>query len=148
VSSIGSASPIIPPESRDGSPAAVERVVIVIHSPARAEMCTHPEPETTAPRGDRPSSGRHTRRTRRGGRHRRDEQSWFDLVDNVVHSWPLTFRVVVLVVAIATGSTAVIMALGVVGQLALAGLAARTGQVRQQRVEALRTGNDLPRKKK
>jgi hypothetical protein len=67
-------------------------------------------------------------------------------MDDVVRSWPLTLRVVVLILAIATGSTAVVMALGVVGQLALAGLAARGRQDRERRLRALRTGRDLPKK--
>jgi hypothetical protein len=57
----------------------------------------------------------------------------------------LTLRLVVLLLAIATGSTAVVMALGVVGQLALAGLAAPNRQDRERRIRALRTGRDLPR---
>lgn len=85
-------------------------------------------------------------RPARGGRHRRGERSWVDLVDDVVHSSPLAFRVTVLILAIATGSTAAVMALCVAAQLALAALAARGRRERQRRLRALRTGRNLPTK--
>lgn len=144
MASIRSAEPIIPPEDPKESREGIERVVIVIHSPTQP-VTPVPTGGEAPPSGDRESSGRHTGRSARGGRHRQEGRSWLDLVDDVMRSWPLTLRVVVLIFAIATGSTAVVMALGVVGQLALAGLAAGGRQERQRRLRALRTGQDLPK---
>lgn len=151
MASIGSTEQIIPPDDPKESPATLERVVIVIH-PSTQPECPVPA-RRTAPREDsrqpeQPSKQRPEQPTDRprGGRHRRDEQSWLHLADDVVRSWPLTLRVVVLILAIATGSTAVVMALGVVGQLALAGLAARGREERRRRLRAFRTAEDLPTK--
>ncbi len=140
MASIDSAEPIIPPEDAKESPAPMERVVIVIHSPTQPAGPTGREP---LPSGDRQPSGSRTGRTR-GGRHRRPEGSWLHLVDDIVRSWPLTLRVVVLILAIATGSTAIVMTLGVAGQLALAALAAQGREERRRRLQAFRTGDDLP----
>lgn len=141
MTSIRSAEPTIPPEDTNESPAAAKRVVIVIHSPALA-----PNGRATAPDGDPEFSEPHTGTIRRGGRHRREDREWFDLVDDVVHSRPLTLRVVLLIFAVATGSAAVVMALGVVGHLALVSLAAGRRQERRRRLRALQTGDDLPTK--
>jgi len=69
---------------------------------------------------------------RGGGRHRRRERTWTDLLDDVLRSWPVTVRVIVLVVAFATGLTAVVVVASIVGQLVLAGLAARGKREHQQ----------------
>lgn len=131
MSSIDSVSPIIPPVDQHEWPTAADRVLIVIHAPTQPTKAVVPRRETPPSR----ASGFAPHlicRMRGGGRHRRRERTWTDLLDDVLRSWPVTVRVIVLVVAFATGLTAVVVVASIVGQLVLAGLAARGKREHQQ----------------
>jgi hypothetical protein len=64
-------------------------------------------------------------------RHHRKEASWLGLAERVLHSWPITLRLAVLVVVLATGTAAVAAAVGVAGQLFLAGIGLRAHRRRR-----------------
>jgi hypothetical protein len=67
-----------------------------------------------------------------GGRHRAPESPW-DVVDRVLGSWPLTLRLAFLFLVLITGTVVLAAAVGVVGQLVLAGIAFRTQCRRRSR---------------
>ncbi|HEV7647308.1 MAG TPA: hypothetical protein VGP26_04025 [Actinophytocola sp.] len=71
------------------------------------------------------------------GRHHVDESSWLDVAERVLHSWPITLRLAILMVVLATGTAVVAAVVGVACQLALAGLGIRARVRRRRRVRAL-----------
>ena len=91
----------------------VERTVLVVHlpTPAHTDDCA-----------DRC----------RTGRHRAGAESWFDLLERALQSWPITLRMAVLVLVLVTGTAAVAAALGVAGQLLLIALGLRAHRRRRR----------------
>ena len=105
-----SINPLDPP----GTTLQCRRITVVIHE--------FGEPGLAVPRaaGIRPA----------GGRHRAPESPW-DVVDRVLGSWPITLRLAFLVLVLITGTAVLAAAMGVVGQLVLAGIAFRTQRRRR-----------------
>jgi len=71
------------------------------------------------------------------GRHHVEESSWLDVAERVLHAWPITLRLAVLTIVLATGTAVVAAVVGVVCQLALAALGIRARIRRRGRVRAL-----------
>src|SRR5262245_44024956 len=129
-------SPTNPAEVPEESPQRVARVTIYVHDwphdPVRsvariAPMLTRANPPA-AP----------TRKPPGGGRHRVNDSPWLGLVERVLTSWPITLRVVALLIVLLTGTAAVAATLGIGGQLLLATLGLRTRRARRHRLSAMR----------
>ncbi|MPZ84031.1 MAG: hypothetical protein GEV28_28005 [Actinophytocola sp.] len=73
------------------------------------------------------------------GRHRAGADSWMDLAERSLQSWPITLRVALLLVVLFTGTAAVAAVLGVAGQLVLAALGLRAHQRHRRRLAELRS---------
>jgi hypothetical protein len=71
-----------------------------------------------------------------GGRHRAPESAW-DFADRVLGSWPIALRLAFLFLVLITGTAVLAAAVGVVGQLVLAGIAFRTQRRRRPRLPEL-----------
>jgi hypothetical protein len=133
VSSICASPTINPPEPVLKRP---ERMTVVIHAFTPSRIRPAPDP----PFPDPPAQeGRRTGRRRQGdtGRHHLDESSWLDVAERVLHAWPITARLAVLTVVLATGTAMMAALVGVACQLALAGLGVRARIRGRRRVHAL-----------
>jgi hypothetical protein len=123
--------PTNPAEAPGTSLQQAPRITVIIHDFAQ---------EPTAPRlALPPDTQPATRKGRRRGRHELHDRTWLDLLERVLCSWPITLRVVVLLVVLLTGTAAAAMTLGVGGQLLFAALglyARRTSQRRRPRTRA------------
>lgn len=75
--------------------------------------------------------------SRVGGRHRAPEPSVWHVADRVVGSWPITLRVAFLFLVLITGTAVLAAAVGVVGQLLLAGFALRARRRDRRRMAEL-----------
>jgi hypothetical protein len=126
------------------SPQRVRRLTVVIHDfggghgdradlPAPAQLDRHADRVTVRLDPERMSATRH---------HRKDA-SWPALAERVLHSWPITLRLAVLVVVLATGTAAVAAVVGVAGQLFLAGLGLRAHRLRRRRLSGRWHGDEL-----
>jgi hypothetical protein len=136
VGSISGPQPINPPEPATGTLERPERSTVVIHAFPGSRIRPAPDPpaeEPTARERRRPGY----LRPADSGRHHLDESSWLDLAERVLHSWPISLRLAILMVVLATGTAAVAAVVGVVCQLALAGLGIRAWVRRRRRVRAL-----------
>jgi hypothetical protein len=111
--------------------------VIVATSTERAAVPAEPEHEL--PPADVPSP-----RADGAGRHQLVDHSWLGFAERVLQSWPITVRLAVLVLVLITGTAALAAAVGVVGQLALAGLGLRAHWLRRQRQRAMQPGATEP----
>src|SRR4051794_29157896 len=99
-------------------------MTVVIHAFTPSRIRPAPDP----PFPDPPAQeGRRTGRRRQGdtGQHHLDESSWLDVAERVLHAWPITARLAVLTVVLATGTAMVAALVGVACQLALAALGVR-----------------------
>lgn len=54
---------------------------------------------------------------RPNGRHHRPVESWYDLVGRILHSWPLTFRIAILILVVLTGTAELAAKIGLSGQV-------------------------------
>ena len=123
---------INPPGEPPRSPQYVRRIAVVVH-----DFGAEVPPRLAAP--TEPSDHRHpeTDRVTGGGRHRRPTESWLDVLEGALNSWPVTLRLAVLIVVLATGAAAVAAAVGVVGQLLLTALGLRAHRQHQARLHQL-----------
>lgn len=71
-----------------------------------------------------------------GGRHRAPESPW-DFMDRVLGSWPIALRLAFLFLVLITGTAVLAAAVGVVGQLVLAGVAFRAQRQHKRRLAEL-----------
>lgn len=126
--------PTNPAEAASTSPQQVPRITVLIHDFAQEPACSSTPRLVPTPAQLRKLSepARHGR-----GRHQLADRPWFDLAERVLYSWPITLRVVVLLVVLFTGTAALAAALGVGGQLLLAALGLRTRLHTRRRTTAL-----------
>jgi hypothetical protein len=137
--SIGRMRPLNPADEGVASPQRVRRIVVVhefgeqhlprYDSSTGGRPCAEHGAARPCParemRGERPTSR---------GRHHRPTESWLDLAESALHSWPVTLRVTLLVTVLLTGTAAVAAAVGVVGQILLAFLALRAQRQHEGRL--------------
>jgi hypothetical protein len=137
VSSISGPQTINPPEPVLTRP---ERITVVIHAFTPARIRPAPDPPFPDPPAIPAQEDRRRGHRRQGdtGRHHLDESSWLDVAERVLHAWPITVRLAMLMVVLATGTAAVAALVGVACQLALAGLGLRSRVRGRRRVRALR----------
>lgn len=142
MSSISGPQTINPPEPVLTRP---ERITVVIHAftPARIRPARGPFPDPPAIPGQRDRRLPGSRRQGDTGRHHLDESSWLDVAERVLHAWPITVRLAMLMIVLATGTAAVAALVGVVCQLALAGLGLRARVRGRRRVRALQARKAL-----
>jgi hypothetical protein len=137
VSTIDGTSPTNPAEVPGGSPQRVPRITLVIHgSPTDLPTAvSSPLPRTTpAPTAE---AGQLVRQ-QRGGRHELVDSTWFGRLERLLHSWPITLRLALLVAVVLTGTAAVAATLGIGGQLLLAALSLRARGDHRRRLAAVR----------
>lgn len=125
MASIESAPAINPLEPPDGATPA-RRISIVVHafgSPAGPLLRPSAPPARTV----------ETRRSP-GGRHRVENGSWRSLAERVLHPWPVSLRLAVLLVVLATGTATAAAAIGFAGQLLVAALGLRIHRRHRRRM--------------
>ena len=112
-----------------------ERSTVVIHEFPPTPLRPGVEPSTILAQRD-PRRPGHLRQGGTG-RHHLEESSWLDVAERVLHAWPITLRLAVLTIVLATGTAVTAAVVGVVCQLALAALGIRARIRRRGRVRAL-----------
>jgi hypothetical protein len=145
VGSIERTPRINPAESPEMSPQRVRRLTVVIHDfgGGRGVRVDPPAPAHLDRQADRVTVRLDPERSSATRHHRRDA-SWLGLAERVLHSWPITLRLAVLVVVLATGTAAVAAVVGVAGQLFLAGLGLRAHHRRGRHLADRRGSAALP----
>lgn len=118
--SIGQESQINPLQ-----PAGRTRITVVIHDYGTCLL-------------DQPAIGSAVPVRPAGGRHRVPEPSGWEIADRVLGSWPVALRLAFLFLVLVTGTAVLAAAVGVVGQLVLAGIALRTQRRHKRRMADLR----------
>lgn len=135
MSTIDGTSPTNPAAVQSTSLQQVPRITVIIHEFSQEPACPQVPRLVPAPAQLRRRTTR--AQPRRRGRHELADRPWFDLAERMLHSWPITLRVAVLMAVLLTGTAAVAAALGVGGQLLLAALGLRTRLNTRRRTTAL-----------
>ncbi len=138
MATIDGPSPTNPGEAPRKSPQQVPRITLVIHgSPTGRRLPPEPAAEhVPEPVAEKAPAARRER----GGQHEFVDTTWFGRLERLLQSWPITFRLVLLVAVVLTGTAAVAATLGIGGQLALIALSLVERRRRRERVAALRRG--------